>query len=195
MSFFRLQIGFILSLAIFTSTVIPSNVQAASTQEYKMEISEVHQELDNIFDRFHYAITVEWDQKDEAFRKAAEKELSDGLEASGVSAAELENYIATKILSGSAGKEFKRLISALKEQDLAPTTAAQLGAEFMKQTYAEGTNFYGEGGPHGNKWTVVIIVVVVVVVTHWLLKKHYSGKDHDHDHDEDDGDTVIIIVD
>lgn len=195
MSFLRLQLGVFLSLAILLTTIIPSNVQAASTQEYKMEISEAYQELNNIFDRFHYAITVEWDQKDLAFKKAAEKELSDSLEASGVSSAELENYIATKILSGSAGKEFKRLISALKEQDLAPTTAAQLGAEYMKQTYAEGTNFNGEGGPHGNKWTVVIIVVVVVIATHWLLKKHYGGNDdHDHDHDDDE-DIVIVIVD
>lgn len=197
MSFLRLQLGIILSFAIFISTVIPANVQAASIQEHKMNSSEIHKELDEIFDRFHYSITVEWDQRDEAFLKATEKELSDALEASDVSSAELEDFMATKILSESAGNEFKRLISALKEQDLAPTIGAQIGAEFINQAYAEGTSFNGEGGPHGNKWTVVVIVVVVLVVTHWLLKKHYGDKDHDHDHDDDNGDddTVIIIVD
>lgn len=180
MSFLRPPFALFLSFAIFLTTVVPTNVHAGSGS------------LDDIFDRFHYSMSVEWDQKDLAFKALAEKELSEALDASGVSTKELIEYTSTKILSGSQGAEFKRLMNAMKEQGLAPDSAAAIAAQFMKGTYAQGTHFMGEGGPHGNKWTVIIVAVVVVLVAHWLIKK---GGKHDHDHHvHDDGDTVIVIV-
>lgn len=177
MTFLRLPLSLALSFMLFMSTVIPSNVQAASIEE-----------LDNIFDRFHYSLSVEWDQKDAEFKALAEKELSEALDISGVTVEELTEYIATKILSGSAGIEFKKLLSAMKEQGLSPKTAAALAAQFLQGAYAQGTHFMGEGAVHGSRWSVVVVALVVVVVAHWLIKK---SKNH---HSHDDGDTIIIIV-
>jgi hypothetical protein len=188
MSMLRLSFSVFLSLSIVLSTVIPSKAQAFTISDHKVELRDP-EILNEIFDRFQYSMSVLWDQEDADFKQQMEQDLRDALDTSGVTTSEMIEYISTKILSGNKGKEFKRLMEAMKEQGIAPESAAALAARFMMGAYAEGTHFMGEGGPGGSNWTIVVTVLVVAVVAHWLIKK--AGKHHDHD---DDGDTIIIIV-
>ena len=191
MSWFRLPIAIIMSFAIVLTTVVPQNVVAHTLSQHEMKSDVAYEQLKEIFDRFHYAIAVEWDQKDAAFKAQAEKDLITSLEDSGFTTREIENYLARRLMNAQAASEFLRLLAALKKQDYTPKEAAIVTSEFMKKNYAEGLSFNGEGKPHGSKWGVIIAVAVVVLVTHWLIKKHHSKHD---DSDDDDGDTVIIIV-
>lgn len=189
MSWFRLPLGLFMCFAVFLTATVPHNVVAHTLTKHEMKDDVVHEQLKDIFDRFHYAIAVEWDQRDQAFKKAIEKELITSLEDSGFTTREIENYLARRLMNAQAASEFLRLLEALKQQNYTPEKAAALSAEFLKKNYSQGLNFNGEGRPRGSKWGVVVAVVLVVVITHWLIKKHH----HDHD-DDDDGDTVIIIV-
>lgn len=193
MSWFRLPFAFLMSFAFLLTTIVPRNVAAHTISKHEIKADVAHEQLKEIFDRFHYAIAVEWDQKDQTFKAQAEKDLIMALEDSGFTTREIENYLATRLMNAQAASEFLRLLQALKKQDYTPEQAAALSAEFMKKNYAHGLSFNGEGKPHGSKWGVVVAVVLVVVITHWLIKKHH-GKHDDHDNDDDDGDTVIIIV-
>lgn len=186
MKFLRFNLGLLLALSIFITSVIPQNVQAATLTDVR---------IDEVFDRFHYAINVEWDQQDVAFKEQAAQDLKTALlalEASGVTMEEIQQYIQETFLDARTRSDYERLIAALKTQNVSQKEATLIAMKFMSQNMPQGMNFNGEGVMRGGgKLTLIVAVLVVVVVTHLLFRK--SG--HDDHHDDDDGDTVIIIVD
>lgn len=183
MKFFRFNLGLLLALSIFIASVIPQNVQASTLTDVR---------IDEVFDRFHYAINVEWDQQDVAFKEQAAQDLKSALlvlEASGVTMEEIQQYISETFLDARTRLEYQRLIAALKTQNVSQKEATLVAMKFMNQNMALGMNFNGEGAIRGGgKLTLIVAVLVVVVVTHLLFRKG-------HDNHDDDGDTVIIIVD
>ncbi len=183
MKFLRFNLGLLLALSIFITSVIPQNVQASVLTDVRIE---------EIFDRFHYAINVEWDQQDEAFKEQAAQDLKSALQAlqaSGVSIEEIQQYMENNLLDAKTRLEYQRLISALKTQNVSQKEATLMAMKFMEKNYSKGLNFNGEGAIRGGgKLSIVVVVLLVVVVTHLLFRK----KGHD---DHDDGDTIIIIVD
>lgn len=184
MKFLRFNLGLLLALSIFVSSVIPQNVQASVLTDVR---------IDEVFDRFHYAMNVEWDQQDEAFKEQAAQDLKSALQAlqaSGVSIQEIQQYLETNHLDAQTRLEYQRLISALETQNVSQKEATLMAMKLMEKSYPEGVSFNGEGVIRGGgKLSLVVVVLAVVVVTHLL----FSKKGHD-DHDED-GDTIIIIVD
>lgn len=189
MQIFRFHVGLMLALSIFMSTVIPSNVQAVTASEYKMTAKEVTSTVDEAFQKFQYAMSVEWDQKDEAFKKQAEKDLITSLLAlveAGISVKEIQAHMERTILSSESREEYKRLVAAMEDQDLPEEEITARTLEFVKNAQAKGLGFNGEGGPIGghSTLTIIAVVVIVVVVTHLCLKGG-RGDDHDHDYDYD----------
>lgn len=183
MKFLRFNVGFLLALAIFFTSVVPHNVQASTLTNVA---------IDEVFDRFHYSMNVEWDQKDEKFKEMAAQELKSGLlalEASGISMETIQKYMETNLLDAKTQQDYQRLLAALKGQNVSQKEATQMTMKFMENSYSRGLHFNGEGHIRGgSKLTLVVVVLLVVVVTHLLFRKK---KDDNHD----DGDTIIIIVD
>ena len=180
MNILKFHFGFLLAFSIFFTTVIPKNVQAASVESYYMSDKDV--EIGNIFNQFHYAMTVEWDQIDESFPEEAERRLSEslnGLMAQGVSAEEIQKYMESHLLNGKVGVEYNRFLSALRSQGRSSQEITSMTTDFMSTNLNEGLSFNGEGpGGRGTSLlTTVVIVVLVVAVTHLLLKKD-KGDDH-----------------
>lgn len=192
MSFLKLHFGLMLALSIFMSTVVPSNVQAVTVKEYKMTSKQATASVDEVFQKFQYAMSVEWDQKDETFKQQAEKDLISALLAlveSGISLEEIQAHMQKTILSAEARVEYQRMVSAMEGQNLSKDEITAKTLEFMKNAQAQGLSFNGEGGPGGHsKWTLIVVVILVVVVTH-LCMKGGRGNDHnDHDYDHHDHD-------
>jgi len=190
MQIFKFHLGLMLALSIFMSTVIPSNVQAVTTSEYKMTSKHATASVDEVFQKFQYAMSVEWDQKDEALKKQAEKDLITSLLAlveAGISLEEIQTHMQRTILSAEARVEYQRMVAAMEGQDLSKDEVTAKTLEFMKKAQAQGLSFNGEGGPGGHsKWTLIVVVILVVVVTHLCLKGGRGGDDHhDHDYDHD----------
>ena len=183
MKFLRFNLGLFLALSVFFTSVIPQNVYASTLTDVR---------IDEVFDRFNYAINVEWDQQDIAFKEQAAQDLKSALlalEASGVTMEEIQKYILKKFLDSNTRLEYQRLIAALKTQNVSQKEATLIAMKFMNQNIPKGMNFNGEGAIRGGgKLSLIVAVLVVVVVTHLLFRK----SDHD---DHDDGDTIIIIVD
>lgn len=188
MTILKFHLGLMLALSLFLSSVVPSNVYAATTKNYKMTPAQVSASVEEVFQKFQYAIAVEWDQKDETFKDNAERELVKGLLAlieSGVTLEEIQSYMQKTLLSEHAQKHYQRLIDAMKTQNLSTEEITAKTMQFMNQMQAQGVNFNGEGVMHGSRWGIIVVVIVVVVVTHLVLKGGKDHHDHDHDYDHD----------
>lgn len=177
MRMLKFHLSLILSLAFFVSAIIPQGVQASTLTE--KNISET-------FDRFHYALAVEWDQQDEAFLKTAQKDFETELVAlkkDGLSDEEIQSYMMKHMLSAQAQKEFGKLIKAMKAQNLSEQEATELAVNFVDKKYQEGANFFGKGDgwhhPGGShKWLIYAVVIIVVI------KLCFSSKGKGGDDDE-----------
>ena len=71
--------GVALALSMMTSSIIPQNVQAHSTTNYKMEVKSADKQIESAFNKFRYAMTVEWDQQDVTFKNNVQRDLEDAL--------------------------------------------------------------------------------------------------------------------
>lgn len=190
MQVLKFHLGLMLVFSIFLSTVVPSNVHAVTIKEYEMTKVDATSSIEEVFQKFQYSMVVEWDQKDEAFKKQAEQDLVKALLAlveAGISMEEIQLHMQRSLLSTSVQKEYQRLVSAMRDQDLSDEEITSKTMAFMAKTQSQGVNFYGEGGHHHPKWGIIAVVIIVVVVTHLCLKKgkQHRGHDYDHDHDYD----------
>ncbi|WPU64564.1 hypothetical protein [Peredibacter starrii] len=185
MNIFKLPVGLMLALSFFSTAVIPQGVQASVLEDYKMQFTSHEQQVAEAFDRFHFAMAVEWDQRDVAFKEEAQKKLEKtllDLMKAGVTAQEIQRAMEKSILQGKAQADYKRLVEALKTQDVTEEQATQLAMEFMDKNYHEGTSFAGEG-PHHGKWKVIAAIIIVVVIICCV-----KGLSRDHDDDKEEVD-------
>lgn len=187
MKIFKFPVGLALALSMFATSVIPQNVQAHVVENYKMELTSSEQKVTDAFDRFHYAMAVEWDQQDPAFKAAAQSELEKALVElmkAGVTASEIQKAMEKSILQGKVQGDYKRLVAAISSQDMTTEQATEMAMDFMDKNYHEGTSFAGQGGSHG-KWKVIVAIIIVVVIIHTLRDRgHEDGRRH-HDEEEE----------
>lgn len=186
MKIFKFHVGFFLAVSMLLTSVIPQGAQASVMTDYKEAAVSSDQQIDEVFDRFHYTMAVEWDQKDEAFKAQAESDLAQALEAlkaSGVSTMAIQKHMEKNLLTGKFQKEYQRFLNALKEQNVSPDEATAMTTDFMEKNYAEGTNFNG-GGTSSSRWKVVAAIIIVVVITHLIIR---DRDDDDHEHNGDNG--------
>lgn len=100
-----------------------------------------NQELIQIFDDYQYAVTVDWDQKDE--KKLAEltdalyKNLDKLTLGKGINPKDIESLITSRVQNPAAVE-----IAKLKLRILGPNPSSLELAKFLKE---EGKNFYAQG--------------------------------------------------
>ncbi len=186
MKFFKSQTGFFLALSLLMSTVVPQGVHASIMESYDMTLASSEAKVEETFDRFHYTMAVEWDQRDENFRVQAENDLADALmalQASGVPMSAIQKRMETSLLSGKNQQEYRRFLTALKAQNVSPEEASALTTKFMEKNYAEGTNFNG-GGTY-SRGKIIAAIIIIAVVTYIIIR---NNRDDGHDH-HDNGDN------
>lgn len=173
MKFLRMNICLTLALSLFATSVVPSNVQARSTQDYKMAERAASSKLADAFNKFRYQMTVEWDQRDPYFRDHAQKELENSLmnlKAEGITVDHMQAYMQSNILDSKSRVEYERLLSALKKQDLSEEDASLAAMKFMEKSYARGASFNGGGSASYKKVMIIVGVVIVGVVTYLVIR-------------------------
>lgn len=186
MKMMKLPVGMLMAVTMLGTSVIPQGVQANVMTDYEMTTVSSQSKINEVFDRFHYTMSVEWDQKDEAFKAQAESDLLQAIQAlkdSGVSVSEIQNQMERQLLNGKGQAEYRRFVEALKAQNVSADKAAELTTKFMEKNYAEGANFNGGGGR--SPWRFVAAVLVIAVVTYVIIRHHDDDDDSDeHEHEE-----------
>lgn len=131
-----------------------------------------NQELIQVFDEYHYSVTVEWDQKDE--KKLAE--LTDGL---------YKNLDKLTLGKGMNPKNIEALIIS-RVQNSAAVEAAKLklrllgsnpsSAELVKFLKEEGKNMYAQGSSWNGDATIIaglaVFWIAIIAYNVWFHANH-----------------------
>ena len=124
------------------------------------------------FDGFRYAMTVQAGTTTSQEQALADfKNQLAKLEAQGVSAAELMNYMRASILDSETLSDFDRLMTTIHENRMSAEDASALMMRFMESRYQQGANYSG-GGKGGINPAGIIIGVVIVGAVTYLVVRH-----------------------
>lgn len=163
MKFLR-SLSLMLAMAFFMTAVVPAGAQASVLKTYDMESTE---QIGTAFDKFNYAMNVEWDQQNPAFKAHAEKELANSLKS--VDAETLQAFTANSFTDAKSREDFLRLVAAMKAQNLSGEEAAAVAQEWAEKG-SVGLSFAGNGGHRCGRIcklvTIIIIVIVIRAIVH-----------------------------
>lgn len=181
-------LGLFLVSSMLVSTAAPANVRMESFEDYQADVTVASQErISEIFDKFQYDMTVEWDQKDPEFRKTVQNEFQtslDALRTQGVSELEILQYMEQNILDAKTRTDYQALLDSMGRNNVTPKEAARLAQDLLNKNYQQGANWAG-GGPRMGGSMLIIGLVIIGVVT-YMVTKHSGNHDNDHDYDYDD---------
>lgn len=143
-------------LAVLLSFLMTFNVMAASGTA---------QELERALDDYQYALTVEWDQKDqvvyEAETKAFFEKIGSLIAEQGASKDEILAMAEKKMANKQAFEALKLRLSLLSE-----VKSSEELAKILKENAKE---FYGHGASWAPDGTVILSVVAVVAIVGYLI--------------------------
>lgn len=186
------KLSSVLALSIFMTTAVPQGLQANSSVEYKTEINDSSKEIGNIFKKFQYETTVNWDQKDPQFLVDAQKELENSLadlKMSGVTEDQIQSYMLNNMLNENAKKDYQKLIETMKKQGLSGEEASEQMMNFMKKNYTAGVSFSGGASPSYRRVAIIIGIIVVGVVTCIIIKKNRKDEPQNEEETTTTGET------
>src|SRR5690606_30818446 len=162
------KLGSVIALSIFMSTTVPQGLYAKTMVEYKTEIEDSQSLIDNAFKKFHYDMSVNWDQKDPYFQELAQKELENSLfdlKKGGVTDEQIQDYMLKNIVNDHAKRDYVKLIETMKKQGLSGEEASEKMMDFMKKNHVEGVGFSGGASGGYNRVAIILGVVVIGIVT------------------------------
>lgn len=142
----------VLVLVLFTSTIAFADSRISTAIE-----------------KYSYAMNVEWDQMDDAFKTQAETELTTSLSEADVG--ELQTYISTSFKDLKTRIEFTRLISAILTQKLSPDAAASVVRDWA-QNQPSGVSYDRDINLHCGLWCRVTEVTIIVVAIKVIISHH-----------------------
>lgn len=123
--------------------------------------------VENAINELNYTLSVEWNQKDEAVKKAAFAKFYgelQALEAQGVSRDEIYATIKSKVLTAQAAKDVDAIIGLAKAGRITAQEArAQLGA-YLNKAQATGANWSSGATLGGIGLALVVIGLVALAV-------------------------------
>lgn len=157
-----------LAVVLFVTTLVPNTSFAASANESRIA---------DIFNDFRYQMTVEWDQKDPAFKNAAQADLKASLmalKAEGVTDEEILAQVEKSILDEGARKDFRAALNVLKTQSLTEAQSMAFATTFMEKRYAQGASFAGSA-TNTKKLAIVVGIVLLAVATYFVID-HFTKK-------------------
>jgi hypothetical protein len=113
-------------------------------------------------DEFNFAITVEWDQKDQSFYQAQvaklQRELSD-LRDQGVTNAEIIDVAVSTVKDQKLAQEMKAILNVVEVNKLSAEQAQSMVLEAAKKSSAQGASWSGDAW----LWIGPIIAVALII--------------------------------
>lgn len=133
-----------------------------------------HKGMKSVFDELHYSLSVEWDQKDEAFFNAQSekfrKELR-SLQDQGVSRQEILKTLLNEIQDKKLAKDIETTFSLISINGLQPEEAEAHIKNLIDRSYKTGASWSGGSVVLGMVLMVAIIAVVSVIYKDQLMEK------------------------
>lgn len=134
------------------------------------------QKLEKQLDDYSFALTVEWDQKDQKFKDAKTKEFYAALEEivreDGLTQVEILSLLEKKLVNHKVLEALK-LKLALLGNTSTPEALAKALESASKDMYSQGASWNGEVVI---PLAIGIIVVAVIAYKWWWEKNHYCAE-------------------
>jgi hypothetical protein len=134
------------------------------------------QKLEKHLNEYQYAMTVEWDQKDQKFKDAKTKEFNASLEKvireDGLSQLEVLSLLEKKLISHQA-LEAIRLKLALLGNTSSPEALTKALESSTKDMYTQGASWNGEVVI---PLAIGVIVVAIIAYKWWWEKNHVCAE-------------------
>lgn len=146
---FKKIIRLMLVVSIFT-------VQAHATTQNGLKAA---------YDEMNYALTVEWDQKDQSFYEAQLKKFSAvvrDLQKTGMTNAQMIDFAKSEIKDAKVAQDLDTAFSMITTSKMSNEEALEYIISSMKHSYSSGASWDG-------KFDVVYGSVVVIVIAIALL--------------------------
>jgi autotransporter adhesin len=131
--------------------------------------------LKDAFNELDYALSVEWDQQDEAFHRAQTDLFIDRiveLQAAGLTNAEMMNFTISQVKNNRVAADLTTLFDLVNANKLSENQVLEMIQTMRKDSQTQGANWSGTA-------TIVTlsIFVVAAVVTYSALKtRHETAK-------------------
>lgn len=148
--------------------------------------ASAHNGIKAAFDELHYALSVDWDQKDpdfyntqsEKFRQELKK-----LQDQGVSQQEILNILLSEVQDKKLVRDIETTFSLISINALQPDEAEAQIKNLIDRTYKKGASWSGSSVILGMALTVAIVAVVVLIYKDELMKEgekcYMAWKCHD----------------
>lgn len=162
MKFLR-SLSLLLAISFFMTAVVPQRAYAFSEGT-----------ISTALEKYTYAMNVEWDQQDAAFKADAEKELTASLSEADVN--ELQSYVAASFKDSKTRMQFMRLVAAIKAQNLSPEAAAAVAQDWA-QNHSLGVSYDRDINLHCGLWCRIAEVTIIVIVIKVIIR-HYERHNH-----------------
>ncbi len=157
---FKKFISLMLVLSIFTV-----QAQAATNEGLKVAFNELN-----------YALTTEWDQKDNAFYEAEMKKFAAtvrDLQAKGLTNAQLIDFAKSEIKDAKAAQDLETAMSMIQINKMSTGEASKYVLDTMKKSYSSGASWNGEVFIY--LAVGVLIVAIAVALASGNVSTGYSG--------------------
>jgi hypothetical protein len=124
------------------------------------------------FDELNYALSVEWNQKDQEFYSAQMKKFSEvvhDLQAKGLTNSQLIDFVKAEVKDEKVARDMQTALTMISIQKMSPSEAADYMSKTMKNSYAKGASWSGDA-------TMLLLGVgVLAIVIAVALSGSYSG--------------------
>ena len=135
-----------------TLSLCVSSVHASSIDGLKLAYEELS-----------YSLTVEWDQKDQGFRKEKmeifQKEV-EKLQKEGLKSSQMMDYAISQVKDESAKRDIEQKIKLVKMDEMSSSEALKHIQETLDKSLAKGASW---NGSVKEQWIIGIIAVIVIV--------------------------------
>ncbi len=115
------------------------------------------------FDELNYSLSVEWDQTDRAFYDAQMSKFTEtvkGLQAQGMSNAELIEFATSQIKDANMAKEVKNAMTLVQINKLPAAEARKLVLDTISKNYSRGASWSGDGILYGALLVLILVAVI-----------------------------------
>lgn len=153
------------TIAVVTLFTVQVN---AATNEVKTlsGITTAQNELSAAYDELNYSLTVEWDQKDPAFRTAKMNEFSQtlrSLQAKGLTTAELIDFAKSQVKDAKIASDIDSTLKMIQANKMSAEEANRYATEAMKKAYSTGASWQGRGNGSGLISLIILIGLLAVL--------------------------------
>lgn len=128
--------------------------------------------LKQIVDEFQFAVTVEWDQKDQAVYQAKVDEMHAKLAAAKIPQEEVINFLANESKDSNLKKEIQTIVTLITLNQISQSEAQKLANTLIEKQFSQGASWNGR--------TFLAItggVLFAALITWTLISSHQCQRD------------------